>query len=238
VTKNTPNDSPDHALQPSFQCEDDADSLPLSFGSDGKSLTRKHGKTLLKTIVTTATKNRKMVVIVLRLHWIRPCGQRRLQQLNESRPVMHRILVIVFDNEAKADEGKNELLRLDDEGSIGIYGYEAVAKKQDGTVVIRQAYSHGTLSPFGKSLLGSLSDSTCSTTGPAATKAASPPDSDKTETGEAFVRDVMEVLLPNRVAIVAEVEEEWPMVLDRSMDPAGGVVFRWTVSEQQHEVEM
>ena len=61
---------------------------------------------------------------------------------------MHRVLVIVFDNEAKAEEGKTELLRLDGEGSISIYRYEVVVKKADGTVVIREAEGHGTLTPF------------------------------------------------------------------------------------------
>ena len=151
---------------------------------------------------------------------------------------MHRVLVIVLDNEAKADEGRNELLRLDGEGSISIYKYEVLVKKADGTVVTRQADGHGMLSPFAKSLLGSFSDSTRSNPEPALPRAANPLDSNKTETGEDFIRDVTEVLLPNRVAIVAEVEEEWPTVLDRRMESIGGVIFRWTVSEVQHAVEM
>lgn len=151
---------------------------------------------------------------------------------------MHRVLVIVFDNEAKADEGKTELLRLDGEGSISIYRYEVLVKKADGTVVTRQADGHGTLSPFAKSLFGSLSDSTHSTRDPASPRPANPLDSNKIETGEEFIRDVTEVLLPNRVAIVAEVEEEWPTILDRRMESIGGVIFRWTVSEVQHAVEM
>ena len=48
------------------------------------------------------------------------------------------------------------------------------------------------------------------------------------------ISDMMEVLLPDRVAIVAEVEEEWAPVLDTRMEAIGGVVFRWTISEAQH----
>ena len=48
----------------------------------------------------------------------------------------------------------------------------------------------------------------------------------------------MEVLVPHRVAIVAEVEEEWPPLLDRRMESIGGVVFRWTVSEVQRTIEL
>jgi len=152
---------------------------------------------------------------------------------------MHRIMVIVFDNETEAEEGKNKLLQLDSEGTIGTYGYAVVAKKADGTVVLRQVDRHGTLSPFANSLLGSLCSSACPVLQSAATQAGdSGPDSNSATTEKDFVRDMTQVLLPNRVAIVAEVEEEWPPVLDRRMEAIGGVIFRWTESEVQHAIEM
>jgi len=152
---------------------------------------------------------------------------------------MHRIMVIVFDNEAEAEKGKNKLLQLDSEGSIGTYGYAVVGKKADGTVVLRQVDRHGTLSPFANSLLGSLCDSACPAPEPGATQAGDPAaDSNRNERDKDFVRDMTQVLLPNRVAIVAEVEEEWPPVLDRPMESIGGVVFRWTESEVLRAIEM
>ncbi|HXY52258.1 MAG TPA: hypothetical protein VEI01_22620 [Terriglobales bacterium] len=152
---------------------------------------------------------------------------------------MHRIVVIVFDNETEAEEGKNKLSQLDREGSIGIYGYAVVGKKADGTVVLRQVDRHGTLSPFANSLVGSLCDSACPAPESAATQAGdSAADSKRAKRGKDFIRDMTQILLPNRVAIVAEVEEEWPPVLDRRMESIGGVIFRWTVSEVQHAVDM
>ena len=41
---------------------------------------------------------------------------------------MDRMLVVVFDNESKAYEGKKALLQLDGEGSMGVYGYAVLAK--------------------------------------------------------------------------------------------------------------
>ena len=41
---------------------------------------------------------------------------------------MDRMLLVVFDNENKAYEGKKALLQLDCEGSIGVYAYAVVAK--------------------------------------------------------------------------------------------------------------
>jgi len=152
---------------------------------------------------------------------------------------MRRILVIVFDNETRADQGQTELLKMDSEGSIGIYGYTVVAKNADRTVVVKQADGHGTLTPFAKTSFGSLS----SPTGPAPWAAASQgsdsaANSNTAKTGKDFIDDVTEVLLPNRLAIVVEAEEEWPTLLDTRMDSLGGTVFRWTVSEVQHAVDM
>ena len=41
---------------------------------------------------------------------------------------MDRMLVVVFDNENKAYEGKKALQQLDAEGSINLYGYSVLAK--------------------------------------------------------------------------------------------------------------
>jgi len=47
----------------------------------------------------------------------------------------------------------------------------------------------------------------------------------------------MEVLVPHRVAIVADVEKEWTLVLDR-MEATGGALFRWMVSDVQHAIDV
>ena len=41
---------------------------------------------------------------------------------------MDRMLVVVFNNESKAYEGKKALLQLAGEGSIGVYGYAVLAE--------------------------------------------------------------------------------------------------------------
>ena len=46
-----------------------------------------------------------------------------------------------------------------------------------------------------------------------------------------FIDDVTKVLLPNRVAVVAEVAEEWTSPVDARMERLGGAVFRWTLSD-------
>jgi len=48
---------------------------------------------------------------------------------------------------------------------------------------------------------------------------------------EAFIGDVTKVLLPNRVALVADIEEEFATPVDRRMESLGGVMFQWVVGE-------
>lgn len=43
---------------------------------------------------------------------------------------MDRMLVVVFNDDGKAYEAKKALLQLDHEGSISIYAYAVMAKKQ------------------------------------------------------------------------------------------------------------
>src|SRR5271167_2675200 len=69
---------------------------------------------------------------------------------------MDRMLVVVFDNETKAYEGKKALLQLDNEGSIGVYAYAVVAKKADGTASIKQGDDSGPLGTLVGTALGSL----------------------------------------------------------------------------------
>jgi uncharacterized membrane protein len=150
---------------------------------------------------------------------------------------MHCLLVVVFDNETDATAGKTELLRLDHEGTISVYGYAVIGKNPDDVVAVTQLDSYGTLSPCARTFLESLSDQT-----DVALEAGSQA-SDETahlsvaKTRKGFIDDVREVLLPHRVAIVAEVQEEWPPVVDSRLEPIGGIVFRWTVSEIQDAAE-
>ena len=51
---------------------------------------------------------------------------------------MERMLVVVFDNEKKAFEGRSALRQLEVEGSISIYAGAVVVKHADGTVSVKQ----------------------------------------------------------------------------------------------------
>ena len=62
-------------------------------------------------------------------------------------------------------------------------------------------------------------------------------DIDNARVGADFVDDVSKVLSPGRVAVVAQVDEEWTTPVDTRMDPLGGIVFRRALSEVQDTVD-
>jgi hypothetical protein len=48
---------------------------------------------------------------------------------------------------------------------------------------------------------------------------------------QAFISDVTKVLLPNRVALIADIEEEFAIPVDRRMELLGGIMFRWVIGD-------
>jgi hypothetical protein len=56
-------------------------------------------------------------------------------------------------------------------------------------------------------------------------------DLDNARIGADFIDDVNAELLPNRVALVAEIDEEWATPVDTRMEAIGGTVFRRALSE-------
>src|SRR5690349_4568158 len=119
---------------------------------------------------------------------------------------MDRMLVVVFDSESKAYEGKKALLQLDGEGSISVYGYAVLAKHADGTASIKQGDD---AAPFGSligtslgSLIGLLGGPAGLAVGAVAGLAVGgAADLDNARIGDDFIEDVTKVLLPNTVAV-------------------------------------
>jgi uncharacterized membrane protein len=153
------------------------------------------------------------------------------------------MIVVVFDNENKAYEGKKALKQLADEGSIGLYAYAVLNKNPDGTASIKQGDTAGPLgtllgTSFG-SLIGLLGGPAGMLVGAAAGMGAGAGmDFANLGIGEDFIDDVTKVLKPNKFALVAEVEEDWVAPVDSRMEAIGGTVFRRALAEvtnQLHE---
>jgi uncharacterized membrane protein len=154
---------------------------------------------------------------------------------------MDRMLVVVFDNETKAYEGKKALLQLDGEGSISVYAYAVLAKHADGTATVKEGDDSGPVgtllgTSFG-SLIGLLGGpiglAIGATAGLAVGGAA---DLNNARIGGDFIDDVTKTLLPNRVAVVAEIDEDWTTPVDTRMEAIGGSVFRRTLSDVKQTI--
>ena len=155
---------------------------------------------------------------------------------------MDRMLVVVFDNESKAYEGKTALLELDNEGSIAVYGYAVLAKSADGTVSVKQGDDVGPLGTLAGTALGSLVGLVGGPLGVALGAASglgagSAVDLHNARISSDFVDDVSKTLQPRKVALVAEVEEDWVTPVDTRMEAIGGSVLRRSLSDVEDTVD-
>ena len=149
---------------------------------------------------------------------------------------MDRMLVVVFDNESKAYEGQRALLQLANEGSISVYAYTVLARNADGTATLKQGDDTGPLGTLAGTSFGALIGALGGPVGMAVGAATgaisgSAVDIDNARVGYDFIDDVSKVLRPNRVALVAEIEEDWTTPVDTRMEALGGTVHRRALSE-------
>jgi uncharacterized membrane protein len=160
--------------------------------------------------------------------------------MKRSENIMDRMLVVVFDNEVKAYEGKKALLQLDGEGSISVYAYAVLSKHADGTASVKQGDDAGPIgtllgTSFG-SLIGLLGGPVGLAIGASAGVLAGATVDLNARIGDDFIDDVTKVLTPNKVAVVAEIEEDWTTPVDTRMEAIGGTVFRRALSDVKHTI--
>ena len=154
---------------------------------------------------------------------------------------MDRMLVVVFDNESKAYEGRKALLQLDDEGSVRVYGYAVLAKHADGKASIKEGDDASPIGTLVGTALGTLIGILGGPVGVAVGASAGATlggtvDFDKARIGDDFLDDVTKALSPNTFAVVAEIEEDWTTPVDTRMEAIGGTVFRRALSEVRDTV--
>jgi len=154
---------------------------------------------------------------------------------------MDRMVVVVFENEAKAYEGTRTLQELDAEGSISVYAYAVITKNADGTATLKKGDDAGPISTLLGTSLGSLVGLLAGPAGMAVGAAAglaagSTVDLDNIRVGSDFINDVQNALTPKKSAVVAEIEEDWTTPVDTRMEAAGGTVYRRALSEVQDKV--
>jgi uncharacterized membrane protein len=151
------------------------------------------------------------------------------------------MLVVVFEDESKAHEGAKALRQLDLDDRLTVYRHAIVVKNPDCTVTVREIDDRG---PFGLlvgtalgALLGALGGlAGIGIGGTVGLVAGGAVDLRNGWVAEDFVDDVAKALLPNRSAVVAEIEEDTTAPVDTQMEAIGGTVFRRALSEVRHTI--
>jgi uncharacterized membrane protein len=155
---------------------------------------------------------------------------------------MERMMVAVFDDESKAYQGKEALMRLNAEGSIEVLAHAVVVKQADGRVEVKEGDDTAVLSTLVGTSVGSLIGMLGGPAGMAlgatagftagAVKAA-----DDLRIGDDFIEDVTKKLQPGRAALIAQINEEWITPVDTRMEQLGGTVYRRALADVRDAVD-
>jgi uncharacterized membrane protein len=154
---------------------------------------------------------------------------------------MERMLVVIFENETKAYEGTSALRELEREGSISIYAGAVVAKNANGTTRAKQVDD---LEPVGTLVGTSVGALIGLLGGPVAVALGSVSgltlgavsDIAHARVGDDFVEEVAQSLTSDKVAVIAEIDEDWTAPVDTRMEALGGLVIRRALSDVREQM--
>jgi len=149
---------------------------------------------------------------------------------------MDRMLVVIFDAESKAFEGKKALHELDREDIITVFDQAVVARNKDGSATVRQIDGPTPVRTLGGTLLGALIGLLGGPVGfglgaGLGMAAGAAMDVSNAQICEDFVEDVREKLTPEKFALVAEISEDSISPVDTRMEALGGTVYRRALKE-------
>jgi uncharacterized membrane protein len=149
---------------------------------------------------------------------------------------MERMLVVVFDNEAKAYDGSRAIQGLSDDNVIAVHASRVVTKDADGTTTVIKTHDALPEGTMGSTAVGSLIGMLGGPVGLAVGAASgfvvgATTDLARARVADDFVRDVEKALMPGRSAVVAAIDEESTDPVDARMAPFGGLVLRRALSD-------
>lgn len=160
---------------------------------------------------------------------------------------MERMLVAIFDDEAKAQEGSKALQAMGDDGVVAVHTIRIFTREPGGTVTsddIYEALPEGTM---GATAVGSLAGLLGGPLGLAVGAASgllvgATADYAKRRVTTDFAQEVADELKPGRTAIVAEVDEEETDAVNARLHALGATILRRDLSdvadrEYEHEMD-
>jgi uncharacterized membrane protein len=147
--------------------------------------------------------------------------------------VLDTMLVVVFDNQQKAFEGRTALQQLENDGKIGIYVSAVIAKNTNGVTMLKTdgpRWAGPLVGAFLGSIIGLLGGPPGAAIGAVAGVAAgNMADLGNLRISREFTQDVGKQLTSGKFALLAEVREGWTSPVDECMGKIGGTVFRQSV---------
>jgi uncharacterized membrane protein len=159
---------------------------------------------------------------------------------------MERMLVAVFESEAKAYDGSRALQALEGDGTIAVYASRVVTRHEDGTTTVARIEDPLPDATMGGTAIGSLIGMLGGPVGlalGAATGVAigAATDWTRARVDREFVSDVTSALAAGKAALVAEIDEESTAPADARLNALGGSVFRrelLDVEDSEYEREI
>jgi len=156
------------------------------------------------------------------------------------------VLVISFgddpENDANAYQALTDLEQLDSQGQIKLAGAAVVARDPDGRIDIKSDVEND---PFAGTATGGVIGVLLGIVGGPlgillggtyGVLAGSLFDLDEAETTESVLGEIAEQVQPTRTAVLAQVTEQSPEVIDAAMARLGGQVMRRPASEIEQEI--
>jgi uncharacterized membrane protein len=149
---------------------------------------------------------------------------------------MNKLLVAVFDNETGANAGLKALRSLHAAGDITLYATGVLAREPQGGVTVKKSMDAGPIGTATGLAVGSLIGLLGGPAGVAVgavtgTVVGAVRDFWAAGVGLDFVEQAERHLQPGKVALLAEIEEEWIIPVDAALEAAGGHVYRRARSE-------
>lgn len=146
---------------------------------------------------------------------------------------MNKVIFVAFDSEEKAFEGDRALHDMHRDGSITLYDDAVVVKDANGKVVVREEPETSPLATLGGMVTGGLVGLLGGPVGVAVglgtgTLVGAAFDLTRDGIAQQFVEDAGARLEPGKVAVIAEIDEDWQVPLDTRMEALGGKLLRHT----------
>jgi uncharacterized membrane protein len=169
------------------------------------------------------------------------------KDMEHGEVILDMMLVVVFDSQQKAFEGRTALQELENDGRISIYASAVIAKNSDGPVAVLKIDGPRWFGPLVGSFLGSIVGLLGGGPPGAAIGAAvglgtgAVADANNLRISRQFMQDVNKQLAPGTFALLAEVTEGWTSPVDERMRSIGGTVFRralWDVADTADDEEV